>query len=160
MSCKNCLLNTTSQFFMPSVLEQLPTSLRNAFFCSSPAVAQTPDLFALRQLCARDLWVLTFIGSQDQFAADSVAATFDRLVAGGHSELLCHLFENANYEIRRTLWDRMVELYPHRLYLFDSLFEKDCLPPANNEEIPENQHVYRHYLLYGSAAAAKLPVNA
>ena len=111
------------------------------------------DLFSLRQLCARDLWVLAFIGNSDSFAVTNAGATLDRLVAGGHSELLCHLFENAGYETRRALWARMVKFYPDRLYMFDSLFEKQCLPPADTVEMAESQHVYRHYLLYGSGQA-------
>jgi hypothetical protein len=154
MNCNTCPLNIDSEHFSAQLFERIPLHARALFVCKNRrARGEGADLFSVRQLCARDLWVLAFIGSNDSFASASAGETLDHLVAGGHSEILCHLFENAGYETRRDLWARMVKNYPERLYMFDALFEKECLPPADTVEMAENQHVYRHYLLYGSGPA-------
>jgi len=129
--------------------EALPLHAKAVFVCRNVnRKSSCGDVSAARQLCARDLWVLAFIGCKEKFAVDKAVETLDSLVAGGHSELLCHLFENAGYETRRALWLRMTSNYPRRLYMFDSMFEKECLPTLNKAELPENIHIYRHYLLY------------
>jgi len=154
MTCSRCPLNIGSDHFSAQMYEKIPLHARALFVCKNNRLRGVcADLFSVRQLCARDIWVLAFIGSRDGFAKASAGETLDRLVAGGHSEILCHLFENADYETRRELWTRMVKNYPERLYMFDSLFEKECLPPADAVDMAENQHVYRHYLLYGSGQA-------
>jgi len=152
MNCSQCPLNIDSGKFSPRMYEKLPLHARALFVCRKGRTG-SDNLFSVRQLCSRDLWVLAFIGSNDSFAIEKAGETLDHLVAGGHSELLCHVFENAGYETRRKLWSRMVKNYPERLYMFDSLFEKECLPPVDSVELAENQHVYRHYLLYGSGPA-------
>ncbi len=154
MTCSRCPLNIDSECFAPKQYEKVPLHVRASFVCRNGGSSGfCNNLFNARQLCARDLWVLAFIGSNDSFAITSAGATLERLVAGGHSELLCHLFENAGYETRRDLWARMVKNHPERLYMFDQLFERECLPPANTAEMAENLHIYRHSLLYGSGQA-------
>jgi hypothetical protein len=152
MSCTKCPLNIDSANFSAKMFEIMPLHAKALFVCRNGQPG-SGDLFGARQLCARDLWVLAFIGSGDSFALEKAGETLDRLVAAGHSELLCHVFENAGYETRRDLWARMVKNYPDRLYMFDALFEKDCLPPADTVEMAENLHIYRHSLLYGRGQA-------
>ncbi|EKD82832.1 MAG: hypothetical protein ACD_39C01063G0004 [uncultured bacterium] len=157
MNCSRCPLNITSESFRPKMYEALPLHAKALFVCRhTVSKVSSGDIFAARQLCARDLWVLTFIGYKDSFAVEKAGATMDSLVAGGHSELLCHLFENACYETRRELWSRMTSNYPDRLYMFDSMFEKECLAPVTAGEVPENLHVYRHHLLYAGSQANML----
>ncbi|OGK10559.1 MAG: hypothetical protein A2W80_18800 [Candidatus Riflebacteria bacterium GWC2_50_8] len=157
MKCNRCPLNIASESFNPKMYEILPLHAKALFVCRH-AVKKgvSGDLFAVRQLCARDLWVLSFIGHRDQFAGESAAETLDSLVVGGHSELLCHLFENADYETRRDLWLRMTSNYPDRLYMFDAMFEKESLAPVAAGEMPEDLHVYRHHLLYAGTTANQL----
>jgi hypothetical protein len=154
MKCDDCPLNIAGRNFDQNMCEKLPAHARALFVCRHDGSGNREnDLFKIRQLCARDLWVLAFIGSSERFAVEQAAETLDSLVAGGHSELFCHLFENAGFAVRRQLWSRMVKYYPDRLYLFDSLFERECLPPAAANASASHQHVYRHYLLYGSGQA-------
>lgn len=157
MTCSRCPLNIKSESFAPKMYEAIPVHAKALFVCkNSKKAGGCDDLFKARQLCARDLWVLSFIGSKERFAVKMAGATFDNLVAGGHAELLCHLFENASYETRKDLWARMVNNYPERLYMFDALFEKECLAPLAGDDMPENLHVYRHYLLYAGVSAHAL----
>ncbi|PKL43715.1 MAG: hypothetical protein CVV41_08060 [Candidatus Riflebacteria bacterium HGW-Riflebacteria-1] len=157
MKCNRCPLNIASESFNPKMYEPLPMHARSLFVCRNAAkTGVCGDLFAARQLCARDLWVLAFIGRRDCFASASAGDTLDRLVGGGHSELLCHLFENADYETRRDLWARMTSNHPDRLYMFDAMFEKECLAPVASGELPEDLHVYRHHLLYAGTATNQL----
>jgi len=154
MACNKCPLNIESENFCPEMYRGIPLHAKALFVCkNTTAKDDCGDLFSIRQLCVRDLWVLTFIGSKERFAVEKAAETLDHLVIGGHSELLGHLFENASYEVRRTLWLRMTNSYPDRLYMFDSMFEKESLPPIASGGLPENIHVYRHYLLYSGGPA-------
>lgn len=154
MTCSKCPLNIKSKNFTAKMYEAIPVHAKALFVCkNSKKTGDGDDLFMARQICARDLWVLSFIGSKENFAVKMASATFDKLIAGGHAELLCHLFENASYETRKDLWARMVNHYPDRLYMFDALFEKECLAPVDSDNMPENLHIYRHYLLYAGGSA-------
>ena len=154
MNCSTCPLNIDSESFAAKMYEKIPLHARALFVCKKGrSQYEGEDLFSARRLCARDVWVLTFIGGNDSFAVASAGATLERLVAAGHSELLCHLFENAGYETRRDLWALMVRYHPQRLYMFDQLFERECQPPADTVEMSENLHIYRHSLLYGRGQA-------
>jgi hypothetical protein len=159
MSCKDCCLNIDSSTFNTDLLKKIPLHVRNIFVCSRSInenrYEEVPEKrFAI---CARDLWVLTFVGKNDDFACASALYTLDNLVAAGHAELLCHLFDNASYLLRRVLWKRMTEQYPHRLYLFDALFEKESLAPIEKDEVIQDLHVYRHQLFFSAGSAIPCP---
>lgn len=150
MECTRCALNISSAMFRPTLLKKIPLLARDIFICNGPHnnISAKQQKLAARNLCIKDLWVLTFIGENDRFACDNAADTLDNLVAGGHAELLCSLFASAPYQVRRDLWLRMIKLYPQRLYLFDSLFEKESLAPLESGQIPEDLHVYQHMMLF------------
>jgi hypothetical protein len=97
--------------------------------------------------------VLTFIGTGDSFAIKNAESTLDSLVEKGESELLCNLFENSPYEVRRELWLKMTTHYKERLYLFDSLFEKNCLAPLNGEQSATGLHFYQNSMLFSNSGA-------
>lgn len=150
--CHKCRLNIASTAFDSRMFAVVPLPAREIFICDQRDAAITlPRASNLerRLLCSRDLWVLSFIGQNETFAVEQASATLDRLVAGGHSELLCHLFENAGYEIRRDLWLRMTSLYPGRLYLFDALFERGSLAPLEKGRAPEKMFHYQQQMLFG-----------
>lgn len=154
MTCDKCPLNIGSESFKPAMYEALPLHAKALFLCKNATrKGSCGDIFAIRQLCPRDLWVLAFIGRKESFAVEKAVETLDNLVTSGHSELVCHLFENAGYETRRTLWAHMTSNYPDRLYMFDAMFERECLAPLSPGELPENIHVYRHHLLYACSQA-------
>ncbi len=134
------------------MFSSVPLPAREIFICNQNDAITTSHAVShseRRTLCSRDLWVLSFIGQNEAFAVEQAPATLDRLVAGGHSELLCHLFENAGYEIRRDLWLRMTGLYPGRLYLFDALFERGSLAPLEKDRAPEKVFYYQQQMLFG-----------
>ncbi len=152
MECQRCSLNIDSACFRPALFKKLPLHVRDIFICNGPRNTASPKQQQLlaRNVCVRDLWVLTFIGENNRYACEKASETLDNLVAGGHAELLCNLFENAQYETRRDLWLRMTSLYPERLYLFDSLFEKECLAPVESGQIPDDLHIYQHQMLFAA----------
>lgn len=151
--CIKCLLNSSSEHFNSALLNKIPLYIRKAFICNQSVIKENIDKtsFNRRNICSRDLWVLTFIGQNDKFALKSAAKTLDKLVKNGDSELLCNLFESANYEARKALWLKMVEEHPDRLYLFNALFEKECLAPVYENKFPENFHYYQHSMLFGNS---------
>lgn len=159
MECQRCPLNISSAFFKSALIKKLPLHVREIFICNGPEQrgSARQEKLARRNLCVRDLWVLTFIAENDRFACEKASETLDNLVTAGSSELLCSLFESASYQIRRDLWLRMVKLYPDRLYLFDSLFEKENLAPLDAGQIPHDLHVYQHQLLFSSGSGNLLP---
>ena len=83
---------------------------------------------------------------------NNAVTTMVSLVKNGFSELLCNLFENAPYEKRREMWLKMTTEYSDRLYMFDSLFEKECLAPIEKGENPENLFNYQNSLLFPQLA--------
>ncbi len=134
------------------MFSSVPLPARDIFICNqNDAAGALPGIWHAerRLLCSRDLWVLSFVGQNEAFAVEQASATLDRLVSGGHSELLCHLFENAAYEVRRDLWLRMTSLYPDRLYLFDALFERGSLAPLEKDRAPEKMYYYQQQMLFG-----------
>ncbi|GAB1351787.1 hypothetical protein MASR1M12_05180 [Erysipelotrichia bacterium] len=150
--CHKCKLNIASAAFDSRMFCVVPLPAREVFICNqNDAVMALPGASQSerRLLCSRDLWVLSFIGQNETFAVEQAPATLDRLVAGGHSELLCHLFENAGYEVRRDLWLRMTSLYPGRLYLFDAIFERGSLAPLEKDRAPEKMYYYQQQMLFG-----------
>lgn len=155
MNCKKCPLNIDSPNFKPVMLKKVPLQLRSLFICNDGCSIESGNksLFECSDLCGRDLWVLAFIGCNDRFAVEKAATTLNKLVAGGHSELLCNLFENASYEVRRDLWLRMTCNYPDRLYMFDTLFERESLAPLEPGQFPDEFHIYQHQMLFGRAAS-------
>ncbi|MDD3146420.1 MAG: hypothetical protein PHD82_03880 [Candidatus Riflebacteria bacterium] len=155
MDCQKCALNIDSGSFRGQLFRAVPLEMRQIFICNNGICLDSSrrTLNDMRSLCPRDLWVLTFIGSKERFATEQAANTLDNLVAGGHAELLCSLFESAGYETRRTLWLRMTRCYPERLYMFDSLFERECLAPLVNGGLPVDLHIYQQQMLFGSCAS-------
>lgn len=149
MNCDKCPLNIDSTSYQKQLFVKMPAHARKLFSCNNGICLKNRTLEQSRDICSRDLWVLTFIGHKDEFALENASATLDNLVAGGHSELLCTLFENADYETRRGLWLRMTLHYPERLYMFDCLFERECLPPLESSQSTEDLHIYQHYMLFG-----------
>lgn len=157
--CQKCSLNINSSSFRANLLKQLPLELRQIFACEGfdqPCNKGGKENGTVK-ICVKDLWVLAFIGRNDRYAVDQAENTLDNLVAGGHSELLCNLFEAASYEIRRRLWLRMTGIHAQRLYLFDALFEKYSLAPVNSGQLPEDLHVYQHQMLFSANSARPLP---
>ncbi|HNX74849.1 MAG TPA: hypothetical protein PLM07_06855 [Candidatus Rifleibacterium sp.] len=155
MNCEKCALNIDSKSFRGNLFRQIPLEAKAIFICNSQLNIDSRHrtLNQSRNLCARDLWVLTFIGRRDPYAQQHAPDTLDNLVAGGHAELLCSLFESAPYETRRELWLRMTRCYPERLYMFDALFERECLAPVEGNELPAGLHVYQYQMLFGSHAS-------
>lgn len=158
MECRRCHLNISSENFRPEMLRKLPVKIRQIFVCEKADKRSFSDKSPGRaKLCVKDLWVLAFIGKNDRFACEEAVDTLDTLVVGGHSELLCNLFETAPYHIRRTLWLRMTNVHSQRLYLFDSLFEKYSLAPLEKDQQPDDLHVYQHQMLFSANSARPLP---
>lgn len=131
------------------MLSKIPLHFRSIFLCNNDCAKSSHK----NTLCSKDLWVLTFIGQKDEFAMNNAASTMARLVEAGFSELLCNLFENAPYEKRRELWKIMTSEYPDRLYMFDALFEKQCLAPIENAESEETSlQPYQNCVMFPSLA--------
>ncbi|MFZ5950888.1 MAG: hypothetical protein ACOYXC_09290 [Candidatus Rifleibacteriota bacterium] len=155
--CGKCALYQPGKNFAPDLLRHVPLHLRRIFICDEATrEARNPEEVSQKSLCPLDLWVLTFIGKNEPFAIRHAGSTLDRLVATGCAELLCNMFENASYSIRRDLWLRMTEHHADRLYLFDALFERDCLPPVNNDMLAQKGHLYQFSLLQANSASAAL----
>lgn len=149
MNCKLCPLNIDSKCFKARMLSKIPLHFRSIFLCNNEC-SNNPHKAAL---CSKDLWVLTFIGQKEEFAMNNAVNTMVNLVENGFSELLCNLFENAPYEKRREMWKKMTTAYPDRLYMFDALFEKQCLAPIEEAE-PEDTTLqpYQNCVMFPSLA--------
>ncbi len=158
MQCQKCSLNIESASFKPSMARKLPVSLRDVFVCNTRQ-SQAKNHSVRPALCVKDLWVLTFIGQNDEFARANVEQTVRTLVEGGHGELLCNLFENASYQIRKELWLMVTTDYPDRLYLFDRLFEKHSLAPFKDSIFSRNFHLYQYQMLFAGNAAHSMPAD-
>ncbi|MEW6708379.1 MAG: hypothetical protein AB1403_01025 [Candidatus Riflebacteria bacterium] len=155
--CEKCALFLTGRHFAPDLLRHVPLHLRRIFICDEATrEARHGKASPEKGLCPLDLWVLTFIGKNEPFAIRHAGNTLDRLVAAGCAELLCNLFENASYSVRRDLWLRMTEFHANRLYLFDVLFERDCLPPVSDDMLAQKGHLYQFSLLQANSASAAL----
>jgi hypothetical protein len=154
--CEKCCLRLNGESFTPDLLRKIPLHLRRIFVCDNETFIENHNshLPLNKSICPADLWVLTFIGCNDRFAVKNAENTLDNLVKTGASELLCNLFENAPYEVRRNLWLRMIEKHSHRLYLFDTMFEKDCLPPFETDS--QNRHFYQYSILMRNSASPAL----
>lgn len=135
MDCKICPLNIDSKSFSAKMISKIPIHFRNIFLCNNEC-SKTP---CKSTLCSKDLWVLTFVGQKDKFAENHAVGTMENLVKKGFSELLCSLFENASHEVRRKMWKKMTSDYSNRLYMFDALFEKQCLAPIENADAENNE---------------------
>lgn len=135
MNCKNCPLNIDSKFFDSNMITKIPLHFRNIFICNNQCIQKSNH----NSLCGKDLWVLTFIGQKDKFAIKNAVTTMTTLVEKGFSELLCNLFENAPYETRRRMWQKMTTQHSDRLYMFDALFEKQCLAPIKDMDFADAQ---------------------
>jgi hypothetical protein len=157
MNCDKCPLNVDSGNYQSRLFSGMPAHARALFTCNNEVCLDNSHrtLLQSRDICSRDLWVLAFIGQKDLFAIENATEVLDSLVAGGHAELLCILFENADYETRRSLWLRMTRFYPERLYLFDSLFERECLPPLANSPDQTDLHFYQYYMLFGADSSQR-----
>lgn len=157
-SCAKCSLRLKGSYFAPDLFRNIPLHLRHIFICDDETFVEKTesDLFQQKHLCPRDLWVLTFIGANEPFAVRHAAQTLDQLVQAGASELLCNLFESAAYEVRRELWLRMTREYPERLYLFDAIYEKHCLPPVETEPDAQQRHLYQFSMLHANSASPAL----
>lgn len=153
--CKNCKLRLKGRRFNPELLQKVPLHLRKVFICDNEEFIRVASKESKpgTNICSMDLWVLTFVGIGDPYAVKNAEGTLKSLVASGASELLCNLFENSSYEVRRSLWLRMTEEYSDRLYLFNSLFEKECLAPLNSENTVSDLHLYQYSMLYNISSA-------
>ena len=150
MNCKNCPLNIDSKCFNAEMAAKIPLHFRSVFICNNDTVLNCSREY----LCARDLWVLSFIGQKDKFAIANAVNTMENLVKKGLSELLCYLFENAPYEARRVMWLKMTKEHANQLYMFDALFEKDCLAPLCDGNNEEEMHKYQNCVLFPQMAMA------
>ncbi|GAB4266729.1 MAG: hypothetical protein Kow0029_00660 [Candidatus Rifleibacteriota bacterium] len=156
-NCENCKLRLYGRHFDPELLRKIPLHLRRIFICDSEK-QQGQTLFNLHKsgICPMDLWVLTYIGINDAVACANAGQTLENLVKIGASELICHLFTNASYEVRRELWLIMTEKFPDRLYLFDVLFEKEGLAPFEEEENANKMQYYKYSLLFGNSTSTAM----
>jgi hypothetical protein len=148
MNCKNCPLNIDSNCFKAEMVSKIPLHFRNIFLCNNDYACNTPN----NSLCSRDLWVLSFIAQKEKFAMANAVNTMENLVKKGLSELLCYLFENAPYEKRREMWLKMTKEHVNQLYMFDSLFEKECLAPLCDGNNDEEMHKYQNTILFPQMA--------
>lgn len=154
LKCDRCVFNKKSPFYRPQLISAFPAAVKKLFECNSEL--ESGDENVRQKLCAADLWVLAFIGVSDILAIKLAGETLDLLVALGNSELLCNLFENADYETRRKLWLRMVNKHSKRLYLFDAIFERDELAPIEPGITPDDLHHYQYLMLMGHNFSASV----
>lgn len=147
MKCNKCVFNKKSRLYRPQLVNEFPAAVKRLFECNSDLEQNKEN--SRQKICAADLWALAFIGVSDKLAIKLAGETLDLLVALGSSELLCNLFENADYETRRKLWLRMVSKHPKRLYLFDAIFEREDLAPIEPGVTPEEFHHYQFLMLMG-----------
>ncbi len=154
--CENCRLRLKGRFFTPDLFRRVPIHLRHVFICDQNGNDNPggDEDRSRPSLCSADLWVLTFIGQNDAFAVKNATDTLKKLVQAGSAELLCNLFSSAGYEVRRELWLYMTQNHPDRLYLFDALFEKECLAPLDTNR--ENLHLYQYGMLFNNSAATAM----
>ncbi len=150
MNCKVCPLNIDSNCFKAEMVSKIPLHFRSVFLCNNDCANNCKG----ESLCGKDLWVLSFIGQKDKFAMANAVNTMENLVKKGLSELLCFLFENAPYETRKKMWLRMTKEHTNQLYMFDALFEKECLAPLCNGNIEEEMHKYQNCVLFPQMAMA------
>ena len=150
MNCKNCPLNIDSNCFKAEMASKIPLHFRNIFICNNDCASSCSN----KSLCGRDLWVLSFLGQREKFAMANAVATMENLVKNGFSELLCYLFENAPYEKRKEMWLKMTKEHCDRLYMFDALFEKECLAPLCDASNNEEMHKYQNCILFPQIAMA------
>lgn len=149
MNCKNCPLNLDSKCFDSNMISKIPLHFRNIFLCNETCAKKSNK----SALCSKDLWVLTFLGQKDKFSMKNAVETMVNLVENGFSELLCNLFENAPYETRRKMWIKMTSDYSNRLYMFDALFEKQCLAPIEEAEPEESSlQPYHNCIMFPNLA--------
>lgn len=150
MNCNTCPLNVDSKCFKSEMAAKIPLHFRNVFLCNNDC-AHNCDSNG-NSLCSRDLWVLSFIAQKDKFAMANAVKTMENLVKKGLSELLCYLFENAPYEARREMWLKMTKEHTDQLYMFDALFEKECLAPLCDGYDEEEMHKYQNCVLFPQMA--------
>ena len=144
MNCKTCPLNIDSKCFKAEMAAKIPLHFRNLFLCNNDCARNSQG----NSLCGKDLWVLSFIAQKDKFAVANAVDTMENLVKKGLSELLCFLFENAPYKSRREMWLKMTKEHINQLYMFDALFEKECLAPLCNGNNVEEIHKYQNSVLF------------
>ncbi len=148
MNCKTCPLNVDSKCFNAEMAAKIPLHFRSIFICNNDCANSSFG----NSLCSRDLWVLSFIAQKDRFAMANAVNTMENLVQKGLSELLCYLFENAPYEKRREMWLKMTKEHVNQLYMFDALFERECLAPLCDGNKEEEMHKYQNSVLFPQLA--------
>lgn len=144
MRCSLCPLNKTSISYNASLFDKVPAELHNFFECGG---REQSNGILPHQICPRTVWTVAYIGTKDQFALSQVEDVLQELVVGGHAELLCSMFENAPYRERKKMWHIMTTKFTEKIYLFDSLFEKEELEPFTRK-LFRNIHRYKHYIMY------------
>lgn len=149
MNCDNCPLNIDLPCFKGELFHIIPVYVRELFVCRNKNSCK-------KSLCSKDLWVLSFIGTKEKLAVEYAIETLNKLVAKGHSELIIHLFENADYETRRKLWLHMTKDHSDRLYLFNSFFERQELAPLLPDSENKNLHIYQHHMLFNTDSANRV----
>ena len=161
MNCNECPLNEVSEKFDKDLISKAPEDLRAFFTCSEKICEERQskhsnsyNKYLRTSICPKTVWTVIYIGCKDSFALNQVDTVFDELVEGGYSELLCSLFENASYEIRRKLWLKMTKDHMNKMYMFDALFEREGLKPfcthPEGEDDSIGLHRYQYYILHGS----------
>jgi hypothetical protein len=144
MKCNACPLNKASISYDASLFGKVPTELHGFFECGGRELS---DSQLVHQICPLTVWTVAYIGANDSFAMSQVEDVLEELVVGGHAELLCAMFENASYKIRKKMWRIMTTRFTDKIYLFDSLFEKEELEPFTRK-LFKNIHKYKHYIMY------------
>ena len=155
MNCESCPFNTKSSCYSKSLLKKVPDYLHNVFTCNGQTISQKKNVY--NQICPAMLWVVVYIGSKEEYSLNHAEETLVALVERGQSELICTLFENSPYEIRRKMWQTMTTKYSNRMYVFNPLFEREELEPVTHNGLPQKAYpVYRQQLLYGKYSPKEL----
>lgn len=153
MNCNECPFNTKSAKYDKNMLAKAPNYLHNVFACEG----QTNNTKKLTNVCPAMVWVVVYIGSKNEYAIQHAEETLSDLVEMGQAELVCALFENSPYEVRKKLWRIMAEKYSNRMYLFNPLFEREELCPIDDSKISQSLlPIYQHQLLYGRQATNQI----
>ena len=148
MNCEICPFNIRSLFYNKSLINKVPEYLRNIFTCNGQIISKKEN--TNNQVCPAMLWVVVYIGAKEEYSLNHANETLEALVECGQAELICTLFENSPYEIRKKMWQTMTTKYSDRMYMFNPLFEREELEPVTNDGLPQNSYpIYRQQLLYG-----------
>ena len=105
MNCEICPFNIRSLFYNKSLINKVPEYLRNIFTCNGQIISKKEN--TNNQVCPAMLWVVVYIGAKEEYSLNHANETLEALVECGQAELICTLFENSPYEIRKKMWQTM-----------------------------------------------------